>query len=249
MYLQPRAVRPVRRDCHFLKGEGYIVDTKDTLEKTDPLVAPAKPAPKPTPLGEPYAEPVLSASFSDTKDDFLDMSGLGVAFSELRVGTCEGKEMEKEEGEEGAGAGREVAHERTHDAHSAEMRFETASGATGLSSDPASSSPTATTPPATHPATSPATTTPPVAESAGLSGAPYPTHGVDPHTTAPSVTHPVTEPVGSGSSYSGIHEPSPCENPNAYRSFPSYDARLHHARAWFYFAEQPTGPRLLWRKE
>ena len=87
------------------------MDTKDNVEKTEPSLAPAKPAPKLTPAREPYAEPVPSVSLSGTKDDSLDLSGLGAAFSDLRVGTPQGKEMEKEKGKEGARVDREASHE------------------------------------------------------------------------------------------------------------------------------------------
>ena len=89
------------------------MDTKDTAETTAPSVAPSKPAPKPTPAGEPHLdEPVLSVLLSGTKDESLDLSGLGAAFSELRVGSPKGKEKEKEKeiGKEGARVGHEVEH-------------------------------------------------------------------------------------------------------------------------------------------
>ena len=57
------------------------MDTKDTAETTEPSLAPAKPPPEP--------------SYSKEKEELLDLSGMEVAFSELRVGTIEGKEKEK----------------------------------------------------------------------------------------------------------------------------------------------------------
>ena len=74
-------------------------------------MAPAKPAPEPTLAGVPHPGPVLSVYLSGTKDDSLDLSGLGAAFTELRVGTVESKQMEKEKGKEGAAIDREAAHE------------------------------------------------------------------------------------------------------------------------------------------
>ena len=71
------------------------MDTKDTAEKTEPFVAPAKPAPVPELAGEPGSEePVPSVPLSGLVDDSLD--GLGAAFSGLSVGPSEGKEKEKE---------------------------------------------------------------------------------------------------------------------------------------------------------
>ena len=91
----------------------------------------------------------------------------------------------------------------------AELPSESAPGASGLPTHPPTSSPTATTRPTTHPAASFPTTTPPVAKGNGLTGAPDPTHGVDTCATTPPEAHQASEPVVCGSSYIGIHEPTP----------------------------------------
>ena len=65
-----------------------------------------------------------------------------------------------------------------------------------------------------------ATTTPPQAEGRGLTGMPYPSHGVEPLATEPPMAHPVSEPMASGSSHVGIHEPAPCHEPAAFHRAP-----------------------------
>ena len=73
------------------------MDTKDTAETTVPSVAPAKHVPKPKTAGELHPEDhVISKPLSGPKNITLDLSGLGAAFSGLRVGSLEGKEKEKE---------------------------------------------------------------------------------------------------------------------------------------------------------
>ena len=70
-------------------------------------------------------------------------------------------------------------------------------------------SPTTTTLPAPNPATSSPTTTPPMAESIGFTGMPYPTYGVTPAATVPRMATAVREPVASRSTYTGVPEPMP----------------------------------------
>ena len=139
------------------------MDTKDTAETTAPSVAPVKRAPKPKLAGGLHPEdPTSSVPLSEPKDDSLDLSDLGAAFSELRVGSpeCKEKEKEKETGKGGARKDCEGEHERSIDAPSGNKPSESTPGAT---EHPATSSPTATTLLATHPAISSPTTTPPMA--------------------------------------------------------------------------------------
>ena len=152
---------------------------------------------------------------SGLEDDSL--GSLGAAFGRLHLRTPEGKAKEKETGKGGAKEDREGEHERSEDVSSGEKPSESAPGAT---KHPAASSPTPTTLLATHPAASSPTTTPRVAEGTGFAGTPYPTHGMEPLATEPPMAHPISEPVASGSSYVGIHEPTPCHDPDAFRGAP-----------------------------
>ena len=71
------------------------MDTKDTVNRTAPPVAQAKPAPAPKPASEPEPEvPVPSVPLGGLGDDSLE--GLEAAFSGLSVGGPEGKKKEKE---------------------------------------------------------------------------------------------------------------------------------------------------------
>ena len=97
------------------------METPDTAERREPSLATVKAAPEATPAGEPYAHPIRSVHFGGTKekDDSLDLMTLGATFSELRVGTPEGKEKEKEKA--GAGVDHKGAHEPTSNAHFTQM--------------------------------------------------------------------------------------------------------------------------------
>ena len=108
------------------------MDTKDTAETTQPSVAPAKPTPEPIAAGEPHPRLVPLVPLSGTKDNQLDLNGLGAAFSEFRVGTPEGKQKQKEKGKVGTRVDSEAAHERTDDIHFAEMLSKSALGVRGL---------------------------------------------------------------------------------------------------------------------
>ena len=185
------------------------MDAKDTGGTTLPSVALTKPAPKHKTAGEPHLEdPVPSVPLCGPKDDSLDLSGLGAAFSGLRVWSPVGKEKEKEKETRKGGAreNREGQHERTEDAPFRETPSESTPGAAEHPDRPSTSSPTTNTPRATHPATLSPTTTPPVAKGIGLTGVPYPTYGVDPLATARSMAHPVSEPVASRSCHTGVSE-------------------------------------------
>ena len=95
------------------------MDTKDTAETTAPSLAPPKPALKPKVAAEPEPEnPVPSVPLSGLKNDSLGT--LGAAFSELRVGTPDGKkkEKEKEPGKGGAKDSPKGEHEPSEDAPS-----------------------------------------------------------------------------------------------------------------------------------
>ena len=58
-------------------------------------------------------------------------------------------------------------------------------------------------------------------EGTGFTGMPYPTHVVEPLAAEPPMAHRVSEPLACGSSYVGIHEPTSCHDPDAFRGAPT----------------------------
>ena len=129
------------------------MDTMDTIETTEPSVAPAKPAPAPKHAGEPETEePVPSVPLRGLADD--SMEGLRAAFSGLTVRGPEGKEKEKEK--QAVDMGAEEVHPGDGHGPSDEAPFEDTpvESAPSASDFPAVPSPTTTTLPATHPAIS-----------------------------------------------------------------------------------------------
>ena len=176
------------------------MDTKDTVETTEPSVAPAKPAPAPKPAGDPEPEePVPSVPLSGPGDESVE--GLRAAFSGLTVRGPEGKEKEKEKQAVDMGA-KEVhrgdGHGPSDEAPFEDSPLESAPRASDFRAVP---SPRTTTFPATHPDTSSPTTTPPMAEGLGFTGMPYPTYRVTPAATVPTMATAVSKPVASSSSY------------------------------------------------
>ena len=160
------------------------MDTKDTVETTEPLVAPAKPAPAPKPAGElEHEDLVPSVPLSGLGNDSLQ--GLRAAFSGLTIRGPEGKKKEKEK--QAVDMGAEEVHPGDGHGPSDEAPFEDTpvESAPSASDFPAVPSPTTTTLPATHPATSSPTTTPPMTEGLGFTGMSYPTYGVTPSATVP----------------------------------------------------------------
>ena len=85
----------------------------------------------------------------------------------------------------------------------------------------AAPSSTTTTLPATHPAASSPTTTPPMGESLGFIGMPYPTYGVNPVATAPPMATTGRESVASSSTYTSINEPMPLRCAQGYHRPPA----------------------------
>ena len=162
------------------------MDTKDTVEKTAPSVAPTKPAPAPKPAAEPETEePVASVPLRGLGDDSLE--GLGAAFSGRSVGGPEGKEKEKEKeavdmgvGEEDPGDGHEPFDEVPQQKRPVESPNPQYPLQQPLHSQPH------------NPATSSPTTTPPMAEGPGFTGMPYPTYGVTLAATAPHMASAVS---------------------------------------------------------
>ena len=77
---------------------------------------------------------------------------------------------------------------------------------------PAVPSPTTTILPATHPTTS----TPPMADSLGFTGMPYPYYGVTPAATVPPLATAGCKPVASSSTYTGVPEPMPRRYEDGY---------------------------------
>ena len=147
-------------------------------------------------------------------DDSLE--GLRAAFSGLSVEGPEGKKKEKEKEAVDMGA-KEVNPGDGHEP-SDEVPFEDkpVESAPSASDYLAVRSPTTTALPATHPATSSPTTTSPMAEGLGFFGMPYPTYGVTPAATVPPMATAVSEPVASSSTYTGVPEPMPRRNGDAY---------------------------------
>ena len=191
------------------------MDTKDTVEKTGPSVAPAKPAPAPKPAGEPEPEePVPSVPLSGLGDDSLE--GLRAAFSGLSVRGPEGKEKEKEKQAVDMGAEEVHPGDGYGPSDEAPLQDTPEESAPSASDFPAVPSPTTTTLQPTQPATSSPTTTPPMAEGLGFTGMPYPTYGVTPAATVPPLATAVSEPVASSSTHTGAPEPMPRRYEDGY---------------------------------